>query len=126
MTSLRGFHHVKLPVSDVDRSRQWYQRTLGLTTDIDFVEDGVLKGVALSGSGGASIALRHDPERAAALSGFDALALAVPSRDEIPRWQARLDELGEPHGGVVTGHRGGSVLVGLHDPDGIEIRLYAD
>jgi hypothetical protein len=29
-------------------------------------------------------------------------------------------------GGVVTGHKGGSVLVGLHDPDGIEIRLYAD
>ncbi len=28
--------------------------------------------------------------------------------------------------GVVTGHRGGAVLVGLHDPDGIEIRLYAD
>jgi hypothetical protein len=23
-------------------------------------------------------------------------------------------------------HRGGAVLVGLHDPDGIEIRLYAD
>ena len=27
---------------------------------------------------------------------------------------------------VVEGHRGGAVLVGLHDPDGIEIRLYAD
>jgi len=26
----------------------------------------------------------------------------------------------------VTGHKGGSVLVGLHDPDGIEIRLYAE
>ena len=126
MIPLSGFHHVKLPVSDVDRSRQWYQRTLGLTTDIEFIEDGVLQGVALAGSGSSSIALRHDPVRAAALSGFDTLALAVPSRDEIPRWQARLDELGEPHGGVVTGHRGGSVLVGLHDPDGIEIRLYAD
>src|SRR5918912_1139278 len=126
MTSLRGFHHVKLPVSDVERSRQWYQWTLGLATDIEFVEDAVLKGVALAGSGEASIALRHDPVRAAALSGFDALALAVPSRDDIARWQARLDELGEPHGGVVTGHRGGSVLVGLRDPDGIEIRLYAD
>jgi catechol 2,3-dioxygenase-like lactoylglutathione lyase family enzyme len=126
MASLSGFHHVKLPVSDVDRSRHWYQRTLGLVTDIEFVEDGVLMGVALRGSGGTSIALRHDPERAAVMCGFDALALAVPGRDEIPGWQARLDELGEPHGGVVTGHRGGSVLVGLHDPDGIEIRLYAD
>jgi hypothetical protein len=33
---------------------------------------------------------------------------------------------GEPHGGIVQGHKGGSVLVGLHDPDGIELRLYAD
>ena len=41
-------------------------------------------------------------------------------------WKARLDEAGAPHGGIVTGHRGGAVLVGLHDPDGIEIRLYAD
>lgn len=73
-----------------------------------------------------SIALRLDPVRAAAMSGFDAMALAVTGREDVPRWQARLDDLGEPHGGIVTGHRGGSVLVGLHDPDGIEIRLYAD
>src|SRR5919199_592715 len=59
MASLSGFHHVKLPVSDVDRSRQWYERTLGLTTDIEFIEDGVLQGVALAGSGSSSIALRH-------------------------------------------------------------------
>jgi hypothetical protein len=60
------------------------------------------------------------------MAGFDALALLVPTRDEVHAWKARLDEAGEPHGGVVTGHRGGAVLVGLHDPDDIEIRLYAD
>lgn len=36
---------------------------------------------------------------------------------------SRLDALGQPHGGIVTGHQGW-VLVGLHDPDGIEVRLY--
>ncbi len=127
---LSGFHHVKLPVSDVVRSRDWYTRVLGFTTDIEFVEDGVLMGVGLARVGmPAGIALRHDPARAAALSGFDAMALRVPSRAEIKPWCARLDDLdeaGEPHGGVVTGHRGGAVLVGLHDPDDIEIRLYAD
>ena len=35
-------------------------------------------------------------------------------------------EPGEPNGGIVTGHRGGPVRLGLDDPDGIEIRLYAD
>ncbi len=64
--------------------------------------------------------------RAAALSGFDPVALAVPTRDDVQAWVRHLDSIEQPHGGVVTGHRGGAVLVGLHDPDGIEIRLYAD
>ena len=124
---LSGFHHVKLPVSNVTRSRDWYTGVLGLTTEIEFVEDGVLMGVGLAHEGmPAGIALRHDPERAEALSGFDALALLVPTRDEVHAWKARLDDAGVPHGGIVTGHRGGAVLVGLRDPDAIEIRLYAD
>jgi catechol 2,3-dioxygenase-like lactoylglutathione lyase family enzyme len=124
---LSGFHHVKLPVSDVARSRDWYARVLGFTTDIEFVEEGVLRGVGMAHEGMPNrIALRHDPDRAKALSGFDALALLVPTREDVHTWKQRLDAAGEPHGGIVTGHRGGAVLVGLHDPDGIEIRLYAD
>ena len=126
MAELAGFHHVKLPVSDIERSREWYERVLGLTVDIEFVEDGTVQGLALVDAGTVSVALRVDPLRAAAMSGFDAMTLAVPDRAGVARWQKRLDELGEPHGGIVTGHRGGSVLVGLHDPDGLEVRLYAD
>ena len=124
---LSGFHHVKLPVSAVAHSRDWYTGVLGFITDIEFVEDGVLMGVGLAHEGmPAGIALRHDPERAKAMSGFDALALLVPTREEVHAWKARLDEAGVPHGGIITGHRGGAVLVGLRDPDAIEIRLYAD
>jgi catechol 2,3-dioxygenase-like lactoylglutathione lyase family enzyme len=54
------------------------------------------------------------------------VALAVPTRDDVQAWAEYLDGAGARHGGVVTGHRGGAVLVGLRDPDGIEIRLYAD
>jgi catechol-2,3-dioxygenase len=70
-----------------------------------------------------ALALRHDPERAAGIAGFDPVALCVPAPDALQAWQQRLDDLGEPHGGTVAGHTG-SVIVGLHDPDGIEIRLY--
>jgi catechol 2,3-dioxygenase-like lactoylglutathione lyase family enzyme len=127
MSDLSGVHHVKLPVADLDRSRHWYTSVLGLSVDIEFTEDGVVMGLALSAPDrSVHLALRHDPVRAQALAGFDLIALAVPTRNAVQAWRQRLDELGQPHGGVVTGHKGGSVLVGLHDPDGIEIRLYAD
>jgi len=127
MAMISGFHHVKLPVADVARSRDWYGRVLGFQVTLEFVEDGVVEGLALRDpSGTIQLALRHDPVRAAALSDFDPIALAVPARADIQAWVVYLDDLGEPHGGIVTGHQGGSVLVGLHDPDGIEIRLYAD
>jgi catechol 2,3-dioxygenase-like lactoylglutathione lyase family enzyme len=127
MPELSGFHHVKLPVTDLDRSRSWYESVLGLHVEIEFAEDGVVRGLALAdATGSVSLALRHDPARARVLAGFDPIAIAVPTRDAVQAWRLRLDELDQPNGGVVTGHNGGSVLIGLHDPDGIEIRLYAD
>lgn len=124
---ISGVHHLKLPVTDVARSRAWYENVLGFEVLIEFVEDGQVVGVALRRDGcGPQIALRQDPERARALSGFDAVALLVPTRDEVHAWKAALDTAGVSHGGLVTGHHGGTVLVGLHDPDGIEVRLYAD
>lgn len=123
--ALTGFHHIKLPVSDLALSRDWYERVLGLAVHLEFVEEGTLMGVALKDpSGTVELALRCDPARAAALAGFDPIALCVPGRAELAAWHGRLEELGEPHGGIVTGAVG-HVLVGLHDPDGIEIRLYS-
>ena len=127
MPPLKQIHHVKLPVSDLSASRDWYQRILGFEVEIEFTEGGELRGLAMTDRDRTvRLALRLDPERTAALSGFDPLALTVPTRDDVQAWLEHLDGAGAVHGGVVTGHRGGAVLVGLHDPDGIEIRLYAD
>jgi len=124
---LSQIHHLKLPVSDLSVSRDWYQRMLGFEVEIEFTEDGELRGLAMTDRDRTvRLALRLDSERAAALSGFDPVALAVPTRDDVQAWVEHLDTAGQRHGGVVTGHRGGAVLVGLYDPDGIEIRLYAD
>lgn len=124
MSALAGFHHVKLPVSNVECSRAWYQRVLDLVPHIDFVEDGVLMGVAMSSQDGSlELALRQDSVRAKALAGFDPFALAVPTHSDLQQWRDRLDRLGEPHGGIVVGHIGW-VIAGVHDPNGIEVRLY--
>ncbi|TNC23582.1 VOC family protein [Amycolatopsis alkalitolerans] len=123
-TTLAGFHHVKLPVSDVRRSLEWYERVLGFRIQLEFVEDGVLEGVALTDPGETvSLALRHDPAHVGGFTGFDPIALCVPTADALRAWQRRLDDLGEAHGGIAQGHVG-SVLMGLRDPDGIEIRFY--
>jgi catechol-2,3-dioxygenase len=124
---LSQFHHVKLPISDLPTSRDWYERVLGLQVEIEFTEDGEVRGLALADRDHTlRLALRLEPDRATALAGFDLMAIAVPTRADVQTWVDHLDSIGEQHGGVVTGHNGGAVLVGLHDPDGIEIRLYAD
>jgi catechol 2,3-dioxygenase-like lactoylglutathione lyase family enzyme len=92
MPSLRGFHHVKLPVTDVEHSRDWYMRLSGFEVELEFVEDGVLMGVALRDpSGTVPLALRGNPERAEALSGFDPIAIGVADTAELGRWRERLE-----------------------------------
>jgi catechol 2,3-dioxygenase-like lactoylglutathione lyase family enzyme len=121
-----GIHHVKLPVTEVTRSRDWYQRVLGLDQDLEFVEDGVLMGAILRDpEGRVCLGLRCEPERAAALTGFDPIALAVGTVAGLEAWQRRLDDLGEKCDGIVSGHYG-SALIGLRDPDGIEVRFYTE
>lgn len=39
-----GIHHIKLPVSDVARSRAWYEDTLGFRLTIEFVEGDAVMG----------------------------------------------------------------------------------
>lgn len=124
--TLSGVHHLKLPVSDLTRSIDWYRTRLGYTVGVEFTEQGVLRGVALHHpDGGPMLGLRLDPERAAATAGFDFFSIGVPNRAAIEALAAHLTGLGESHAGV---HRAslGWILPHLHDPDGHEVRFYTD
>ncbi len=124
MTDLGGFHHVKLPVSEIHKSTEWYRRVLRLDLAIEFVEDGVLRGVALCDPGRTvMLALREDARRASGLAGFDPVALGVPTLDALRAWSGHLDALGVAHGEIAEGSIGW-LIGGILDPDGIEIRLY--
>jgi catechol 2,3-dioxygenase-like lactoylglutathione lyase family enzyme len=122
--ALAGIHHLKLPVTDLNRSRDWYLSRLGYQLQMEFVEQGRLMGVGLSHpNGGPDLALRLDPDRCRAAAGFDYFAIGVPDKDAIVRLADRLTGLGEQHAGVHWASIGW-ILPELHDPDGHEVRFY--
>ena len=58
---LAGIHHLKLPVTDLARSLEWYRSRLGYQLQIEFVEQGTLMGCAMTHpAGGPDLALRLD------------------------------------------------------------------
>jgi catechol 2,3-dioxygenase-like lactoylglutathione lyase family enzyme len=121
--TVAGMHHLKLPVTDVARSRLWYMEALGFEPDLEFVEDGVLRGVALThAAGSVRLALRHDPARAACVAGFDLVALAVGTRADLAAVLETARAAGARTGDVVSGREGWAC--DLVDPDGIVVRLY--
>ena len=122
--ALAGIHHLKLPVTDLARSREWYQSRLGYEVRLEFVEQGELMGIGMSHpNGGPELALRLDPDRARAAAGFDYFTIGVPDKDAIERLADRLSGLGEQHAGVHWASIGW-ILPELHDPDGHEVRFY--
>ncbi|HEY3878197.1 MAG TPA: VOC family protein [Trebonia sp.] len=122
--ALDGVHHLKLPVTDLARSREWYQSRLGYQVQIEFTEQGKVMGYVLAHpNGGPPLGLRLDPERARAAAGFDYFSIGVPDKEAIEELAARLSSLGEVHAGVHWATIGW-ILPELHDPDGHEVRFY--
>jgi catechol 2,3-dioxygenase-like lactoylglutathione lyase family enzyme len=121
---LDGIHHIKIPVTDLVRSRDWYVSRLGYQVDIVFVEDGSEMGLAMSHpNGGPPLALRLNPHRSAGIGDFDFFAVGVPDKSALTALAERLTDLGESHAGVHYATIGW-ILPSLHDPDGHEVRFY--
>lgn len=124
--TFEGLHHLKLPVRDLERSRDWYQSRLGYFTAMEFREDDQIMGLALNHpDGGPRLALRLDPDKAAASSGFDYFSIAVPTKTAMDELSERMTSLGDTHAGVHVASLGW-ILPGLMDPDGHEIRFYTN
>lgn len=117
-----GLHHVRFPVTDPQRSREWYATVLGFVPVLDYEWERGVIGVVCRHPSGLVIGLHRDPRRARALRGFAALSLAVAAPGDLDRWSERLDRLSAPHGPIQRGHLGPYLEV--PDPDGIVVRFH--
>jgi len=121
-----GIHHLKLPVTDLERSARWYSEVLGAQrlTELDHHRpDGALFAVILDVPNlGTKLELRLDPATADALGEYDFVTLAVEDRAALDQWIEHLDGLGVRHSPPVVALAGWLLVV--PDPDGLRLRLY--
>jgi catechol 2,3-dioxygenase-like lactoylglutathione lyase family enzyme len=128
MAGFPGIGHVAVTVSDLDRSRDWYKRLFGSDPVLD--EDaGSFYHVVFALDGGALFGLHthptpnDQPNFSEYRSGLDHVAFAVGSRSDLESWEARLDELGIGHGGIVDAPYGSGLS--FRDPDNIALEFFA-
>ncbi len=121
---LAGIHHVKFPVTDLERSRRWYAQVFGLAVQMEFRDDddGPVMGVVFEPAGGVLIALRQNADAARGIAGFDPVGLGVADRAALEVWAAHLDRHDIDHSPVIEASIGW--LLVFHDPDGLEHHLY--
>jgi catechol 2,3-dioxygenase-like lactoylglutathione lyase family enzyme len=120
---VQGVHHVKVPVTDLTRSRSWYESVLPLTPQLEFPDEaGTVRGVVFAAPGGLTLSLREDAPRARALAGFNPFAVLVSTRADLDEVGRHLDGIGLKHGPVVTATLGW--LLTVPDPDGIILSFY--
>ncbi len=122
-------HHIRLTVTDVERSRAFYTEVLNFA----YVGD-LPSGIFISnGALGLGISPSPAPERAPAGDqfdearvGLDHLSLQVASMDELERAARMLDERGVPHGEIKDlGEGFGICVLAFRDPDNIQLELTA-
>ncbi len=141
LDSITGVHHVRLSVTDLGRSRAFYEGVLGLTPAIESEGDasdpavredpaqyfgGVIYGVGSQLLGLRPIAdgdasgddTAFDP----ATRGLDHVSLQVGSRDDLVRAAALFEERGIAHGEVIDFPSGMSIL-SVQDPDDMNVEL---
>jgi catechol-2,3-dioxygenase len=119
--------HVAVTVSDLGRSRPWYQALFDSDPVLD--EDTgsfhhvvwLLGGTLFGIHGHPSL---HGSDAFDELTpGLDHVAFGCGSRADLEQWQARLGELGIANGGIVDAHYGSGLS--FRDPDNIALEFFA-
>lgn len=133
-----GFAHVRLTVTDIARSKAFYDKVFGWPVAIDASdkvgEPGVRSsaesfygGVVYQTPQGTLFGLRpvgstsFDSEH----TGLDHVSFAVASRAGLDSAAQALEEAGIPHGDVIPLDEAGIAILSFQDPDDINVELTA-
>jgi glyoxylase I family protein len=131
-----GYAHVRLTVSDIARSRAFYDKVLGLEVAYEIAPDadeatkealGFLFGGVIYKLGGGLFGLRpvapasdtFDEDRA----GLDHVSFSLASIADLEAAAAKLDSLMISHGGIKN--VGAGSILEFRDPDNIALELFA-
>ena len=138
LISSTGFAHVRLTVTDIARSKEFYDRLFGWPTAVDnsarVDEPGVTEsaeefygGTVYQTPQGTLFGLRPVGSEAfdADATGLDHVSFAVASRDELEAAASALTEAGIEHGEIIDLTDAGIAILSLQDPDDINVELTA-
>ena len=132
-------HHIRLTVTDVERSRAFYTEVLGFDVALDgappddpggLVADTLQGGVVLVNAGvmvglrpvdAAHADDRFDPYRV----GLDHVSFSVGSRQDLDTAVTVFDRHGVEHGPIREVPAMGMAFLAAFDPDGIAVELTA-
>jgi glyoxylase I family protein len=131
-------HHLRLTVTDLERSRSFYTGLLGFSVAVESPEpidpattamaDLLFGGVVMI-RGNLLLGLRpvaqaddsFDENRV----GLDHLSFSVASRDDLERAVALFDEHGVPHGPITGLDSFAIYVLPFRDPDNVQLELTA-
>jgi glyoxylase I family protein len=134
-----GLHHLRLTVTNLERSRDFYREVLGfeiaaespgspddpaVRSDPDQLYGGVVfstNGMLFGLRPVADAQDRFDSERV----GLDHLSFTVAGRPDLEEAVRRLDERGVTHGEIRDLKTFGIAILSLSDPDGVHLELTA-
>jgi glyoxylase I family protein len=133
-----GIHHLRLTVTNLERSRQFYTGLLGFEVVVESPPPGdpaaaetfkILFGGIVMARGDLLMGLRpmapsgdrFDPGRV----GLDHLSFSVASHDDLEQAMRLLDDHGVPHGEITSLPSFGIDVLPFEDPDGVQLELTA-
>ena len=135
-----GFAHVRLTVTDIARSKAFYQDVFGWPIAVDMSDsvdepgvrssqEKIYGGTIFQTPSGALLGLRpvapggqtFDPDR----TGLDHLSFMVDSRDALVAAEQQLTAAGIEHGEINDLTDSGMAILSFQDPDGVNLELAA-